>query len=67
MIQTFMKTIISEGLMGYNLSPPVAYQDELPGEMLTTLLFNPNLDLNKATERMNNVNVEIFPSKRAER
>ena len=62
MLGFFMKTISEEGLMDYNLSPPATFQDELPGELLSTILFNPaNLD-KMNIDKMHNVNIELSTS-----
>ena len=67
MIGVFMTTIIDNGLMDYNLSPPATHQDELPGELFLTMVFNPSKERSRSEELMNNVNVEIFQSKVFER
>ena len=65
MNSTFMSTIVDHGLMDYHLSPPATHQDELPGELFMMLMFNP-VDA-RDQELMNNVNIELFDSKFAER
>ena len=64
---TFMSTIVDHGLMDYHLSPPATYQDELPGELLMMMMFNPATEKAKDNAIMNNVNIEVFDSAFAER
>ena len=67
LIFQFMKTVTNCGLMDYNLAPPSLYQDELPGELLNTMIFNPAKKDERSEDKMNNVNIEVYASKTLQR
>ena len=62
MLGFFMRTVNEEGLMDYNMSPPMTFQDELPGELLTTMLFNASNLEKMDLDKMENINIELSTS-----